>query len=145
MSLLLKTKGTTFVQSLQNIVKEAYADVFKSLEGKQCSNEDIYNHFVTVYAMGPEMAAKTTRFFVQLCQMAEINLVVKNKEKSSAATKKSTNGHRRQLRDGYIPVQAAPNFPVLLALTPEMAAMDTEELADFFRKLKTAISKAAEE
>ncbi len=141
-SRLLKTKGATFTVALQDIVRKAYKDVFQHFNGNKCSHEDIYNHFITANCLGPEMSAKTTRFFVQLCQLAEIDLGINGKEKPSIVTKKGSNGHNRNDSQMF-QMQGLPGqFPILLALTPEMAAMDTDELAQFFKKLKTAISKA---
>ncbi|MFO8101028.1 MAG: DUF5343 domain-containing protein [Dehalococcoidia bacterium] len=142
-SRLLKTKGQVFNNALQEIVKEAYRDVFEMMNGNGCTHDDMFNYFVTKHDLGPEMAAKTTRFFLQLCQMAEIDLGIRGKEKQ-APVKKSPNGRQKQDKGPFLQVQG-PGFPLLLALTPEMAAMDTEELAGFFRKLKTALAKAGEE
>jgi hypothetical protein len=33
------------------------------------------------------------------------------------------------------------HIPLVLALTPEMASMDSEQLTEFLRKLKTALAK----
>ena len=144
-SRLLKTKGATFTSALQDIVRNAYRDVFRRINGGGCSQEDIYNHFITVGGLGPEMAAKTTRFFVQLCQLAEIDLKINGKDKPSAAAIKGGNGHRKQNTGQMIQVQGPTSFPLILALTPEMAAMETEELTQFFKKLKTALAKASED
>jgi len=143
-SRLLKTKGDTFSKSLQEIVRSAYRDVFQMMNGGQCSHEDIYNHFITFHALGTEMAAKTTRFFIQLCQLAEINLEIKGREKTAKVKKKGTNGNRKYDSGTLVPLQGNNGFPLLLAITPEMAAMDTEELTHFLKKLKTAIAKASE-
>ncbi len=144
-SRLLKTKGTTFNNALQDIVKNAYRDVFQWMNGASCTHDDVYNHFITAHGLGPEMAAKTTRFFMQLCQLAEIDLGIKGKEKPSAFARKSSNGRQRRDTGQFIQVPGSAGFPLLLALTPEMAAMEVEELAQFFKKLKTALAKADEE
>ena len=147
-SRLLKTKGASFTAALQDIVRSAYGDVFHRINGGKCSQEDIYNHFITKDYLGPEMAAKTTRFFIQLCQLAEIDLGFNGKEKPlNGTTKKGTNGHHKQGSEHALPVMTGPSnqFPLILALTPEMAAMETEELAQFFKKLKTALVRASED
>ena len=144
-SRLLKTKGETFTSALQDIIRTAYGDVFRRVNGGGCSQEDIYNHFITANGLGPEMAAKTTRFFVQLCQLAEIDLKINGKEKPVSAVNNRPNGHRKSGAGQMPQVQGPSSFPLILALTPEMAAMETEELTRFFRKLKTALAKAGED
>ncbi len=146
-SRLLKTKGAPFTTALQDIVRTAYGDVFRHINGSKCSQEDIFNHFITKDYLGPEMAAKTTRFFIQLCQLAEIDLGFSGKEKPANGLKKGTNGHHKQGTEHALPVMTGPSsqFPLILALTPEMAAMETDELAQFFKKLKTALVKASED
>ncbi|MDD5094541.1 MAG: DUF5343 domain-containing protein [Dehalococcoidia bacterium] len=149
-SRLLKTKGVAFTSALQDIVRGAYKNLFQHLNGNGHSQEDIYNYFVTKEGLGPEMATKTTRFFIQLCQMAEIDLGVYGKEQPSNGingTKKITNGHRKTA--GQYPQMAqmgAPGqMPFVLTITPELAAMDTNQLADFFKKLRVALAKASED
>lgn len=145
-SRLLKTKGAPFTSALQDIVQTAYSDVFHQFNGSKYSHEDIYNHFITKHYLGPEMAAKTTRFFVQLCQLAEIDLGFNGKEKQSNGIRKGSNGGRNQDM-GQLHIQAGPSnqFPFIFALTPELAAMDTDQLTQFFKKLKTALAKANED
>ena len=139
-SKLLKTKGATFTSALQEIVRNAYKNVFACLNGRPCSQEDIYNHFVVESGLGPEMAAKTTRFFVQLCEMAEIDLGLVRKEKGGDL--KKSPGASRKAEGRTTTRSPAGPFPLFLALTPEMAAMDTEQLAEFLKKLKTAYARA---
>ncbi len=144
-SRFLKTKGAAFTATLQDIVRNAYQDVFQRMNGSKCTQEDIYNHFITENGLGAEMAAKTTRFFLQLCQLAEIDLGLNQKRKPQAVSKNGPNGHRKN--GGHISqVQGTSDgFPFVLALTPEMAAMEIEELAQLFKKLKVALVKASEE
>jgi len=152
-SRFLKAKGATFTGGLQQIVRNAYKNVFASLDGHKCSHEDVYNHFVMESGLGPEMAAKTTRFFIQLCQMAEIDLGLTQKEKAVAVPKKTPNGSRKHEAGGQCPALAGPmmpvnspsQFPLFLALTPEMAAMDAPQLAEFLKKLKTAYTQACQD
>jgi len=145
-SRLLKTKGAPFTSALQDIIRTAYKDLFHRFDGSKYSHDDIYNHFVTEHYLGTEMAAKTTRFFIQLCQLAEIDLGFNGNEKPSNGSIKSPNGSRKQdLGHGQIQTVMPNQFPLILALTPEMAAMDTDQLAQFFKKLKTALAKANED
>ncbi len=145
-SRLLKTKGAPFTTALQDIIRTAYKDLFHRFNGSKYSHEDVYNHFVTEHYLGAEMAAKTTRFFIQLCQLAEIDLGFNGNGKTSNGSARSLNGGRKQ-EPGQIQIQTGPpnQLPLILALTPEMAAMDTDQLAQFFKKLKTALAKANED
>ncbi|MCL0078746.1 DUF5343 domain-containing protein [Dehalococcoidia bacterium] len=153
-SRLLKTKGPSFTSALRNIIRSAYKNLFQRLNGGAYTAEDIYNYFVTDEDLTPEMATKTTRFFIQLCQLAEIDLGL-----TAAERKKSgSNGHRKQGKGQYSQTCPGPgpgigvcpmietgnlnHIPLVLALTPEMASMDSEQLAEFFKKLKTALAKA---
>ena len=88
------------------------------------------------------MASKTARFFVQLCQLAEIDLGFNGREKPSNGSKRGQNGHRKQDAGQMVAVGASGQIPFVLTITPEMAAMDTDQLAEFFKKIKTAIAKA---
>jgi hypothetical protein len=146
-SRLLKTKGPAFTSALQDIVRSAYQNLFQQLNGHEHSPEDIYNYFVTKEGLGPEMATKTTRFFIQICQMAEINLGLNCKEKSPAVTKRAPNGHRKitgqysQMAQIGVPGQ----IPFVFTITPEIASMETDQLAGFFKKLRIALVKASED
>ena len=65
-SRLLKTKGATYTLALQDIVRNAYSGVFRSLKPNELSRDAIYNHFVTAGGLGAEMATKATRFLTRL-------------------------------------------------------------------------------
>src|SRR3989304_1383343 len=71
-SRLLKTRGPAQTQGLQQIVRAAYGELLSSMDLAQATKEEIYNHFITEAGVGPEMAAKTTRFFIDLCLEAGI-------------------------------------------------------------------------
>jgi len=147
-SRLLKTKGPAFTAALQNIIRNAYRNLFGHLNGGAHSQEDIYNYFVAEEGLGTEMATKTTRFFIQLCQLAEIDLGFNGKAKHQNGAKKSSNGHHKQPSVYDLPggqIGALGSVPLVLNLTPEMAALDTDELAEFFKKIKAALAKASED
>jgi len=144
-SRLLKTKGPAFTAALQQIVRSAYRDVFRALREGGTTQEDIYNYFVAQAGLGPEMAAKTTRFFIQLCQLAEIDLGLK-KEGRAESRKGSSASHASRQGTPILSLGSpSGGFPLLLALTPEMASLDTEELERFFRKLRTAYARACQD
>lgn len=143
-SRLLKAKGATFTSNLQSLVREAYASLFDYLESSGFSREDIYNYFVVKEGMGAEMATKTTRFFIHLCRLAEIDIEFNGKRAPSESGRTCGSENRSsQNGTGVLgQVGSLNGFPVILALTPEMASMDTDELAEFLEKLKEAIAKA---
>jgi len=143
-SRLLKTKGAAFNSALRDIIRGAYNGLFQqlNLNGKGNSPEDIYNYFITEEGLGIEMATKTTRFFIQLCHLAEIDLGLDIPSRPSNQTSKRepTNGHRRGDQAKFV---TSNSFPLVLVLTPEMVSMDTNQLAEFFKKLRLALDKAA--
>jgi len=141
-SRLLKTKGAAFNSALRDIGRSAYKGLFQHLNGKGNSPDDVYNYFVTEESLGIEMATKTTRFFVQLCHLAEIDLGFDTRSSPSNRTlkKEPGNGHRRGDQAKFI---TSNSFPLVLTLTPEMMSMETDQLAEFFKKLKLAFEKAA--
>ena len=73
-SRLLKTRGAAFKLHLQDIIRTAYADLFASIPAGEATREKIYNYFVTEVGLAGEMATKASRFFIEICRLAEINL-----------------------------------------------------------------------
>lgn len=152
-SRLLKTRGPAYLQGLQQIVRTAYQGLFSSLNLVQATREEIYNYFITEAGVGPEMAAKTTRFFIDLCQEAGIILSPGLRKKGISGRQAepraaSTPGSRPQSKKGTAdPLKGGPQqpFPLVFALTPEMARLDEEELVEFFRKMKLAFRRAFQE
>jgi hypothetical protein len=147
-SRLLKTKGPTYTLALQDIVKNAYSGVFHKLKLKDITRDGIYNYFVTEGGLGAEMATKATRFLIRLCRLAEIEIVPDAAQPSQRA-KRRTRSQRQAYRQ---PAAASatgdngqtilPSLPFVLALTPEIAQMDVEQLTDLFRKLRTAFEQS---
>jgi hypothetical protein len=142
-SRLLKTKGPAFTSALRDIIRSAYKSLFQHLNRGAYTAEDIYNYFITEENLTPEMATKTTRFFIQLCQLAEIDLGLAAAER----IKGRSNGQRKQGKGQYSQISVCPvtqnsnHIPLVVALTPEMASMDSEQLAEFLKKLKTALAE----
>jgi hypothetical protein len=145
-SRLLKTMGSTFTLALQEIVRSAYRELFHYLDVKKATREDVYNYFVTESKLGTEMAAKAARFFITLCRMAQIELGNDAQDSSRAARGKGATNSRRRANseDGAQPKNNTPTIPLLLTLTPEMAKMDTDQLTELFRKLRTALNQSLE-
>jgi hypothetical protein len=145
-SRLLKTMGSTFTLALQEIVRSAYRELFHYLDVKKASREDVYNYFITESKLGTEMAAKAARFFITLCRMAQIELGNDAQDSSRAARGKGATNSRRRANseNGAQPKDNTPTIPLLLTLTPEMAKMDTDQLTELFRKLRTALNQSLE-
>ena len=136
-SRLLKTKGDTYSQTLKEIVRTAYADLFQRLDAGKMNRDEIYNYFVTEGGLGAEMANKATRFFVKLCELAGIDLG------SGESTPERPRGRKAGAERKAAPcpgkaVLRDSDFPLVLTLTPDTADMDVDRLTELFRKMRTA-------
>ena len=142
----LKTRGATYTLALQEIVRSAYRGLFTSLRGKDATRENIYNHFVTQGGLGAEMAAKATRFFIQLCRLATIEIAPEVQAARGERKRRSPRPHKKHpLKPAAQPTGAEPTFPLVFALTPEIADMDQEKLTELFRKMRTALRESLAE
>ena len=151
-SRFLKTRGPAYTQGLQQIVRVAYEGLFSFLDLDRATREEIYNYFITEAGVGPEMAAKTTRFFIDLCLEAGMSLgpglnpTKRTAERGASPRIGTPSLHSRARR--VAPASSAPApqpFPMVFALTPEMAQLDEHELVEFFRKMKLAFRRAFQE
>ena len=153
-SRLLKTKGATYTLALQDIVRKAYAGVFRGLRPGEVTREGIYNYFVTDGGLGAEMATKATRFLIKLCRLAEIELAPESARGASGGRKRGKVQPQPYIRQQSEPAprgqefltqpQVVPGqFPMVLALTPEMASMSVEQLTELFRKMRLALEQSA--
>jgi len=147
-SRLLKTKGATYTLALQDIVRNAYSGVFHGLKPKEITRDGIYNYFVTEGGLGAEMATKATRFLIRLCRLAEIE-IAPDAAQPTPRGKRRTRSQRQVYRHPQMEPAPGddgqtifPHLPFVLALTPEMAQMDVDQLADLFRKLRTALEQS---
>ncbi len=151
-----RTKGPVYILALQEAVKRSYQKVFSSVDIEQATKDDLFNHFIMDWSIGPEMATKASRFFIELCRMANITV--------SASL--SSGKRRRGVRSPYKPrdpsaksstakkTSETPTLaanssigsqypPFILALTPETAKMNEDELVDLFKKMVSAFKRAA--
>ncbi len=147
-SRLLKTKGATYTLALQEIVRNAYSGVFHRMKPKEITRDGIYNYFVTEGGLGAEMATKATRFLIRLCRLAEIEIAPDDAQPSHRG-KRRARSQRQIYRQSQAEAATGDNgqtglppFPFVIALTPETAAMDVDQLTDFFRKLRTALEQS---
>ncbi|MEE8471468.1 MAG: DUF5343 domain-containing protein [Dehalococcoidia bacterium] len=147
-SRLLKTKGPTYTLALQDIVRSAYSGVFRVLRPNEITRDGIYNYFVTEGSLGAEMATKATRFLLKLCRLAEIEIASDqhNAPLGSKRKPRSQQHSYRRLQSDLASqdhTRIAPStFPLVVALTPEMAGMNVEQLADLFRKMRIAYEQS---
>ncbi len=153
-SRLLKTKGTTYTQALQEIVRKAYSGVFHGLRSDGVNREGIYNYFVTEGGMGAEMANKATRFLIKLCRLAEIELAPELPRGGSRGKRRGKTQPQHYIKsqadpggtdfDMQSPTQVvSAQFPMVLALTPEMASLSQEQLNELVRKMRIALEQSA--
>jgi len=147
-SRLLKTKGATYTQALQDIVRKAYSGVFRGLKSRELTRDAVYNYFVTQGGLGTEMATKATRFLITLCRQAEIE-VAPDEPRPARRNQSKPRPQRQSYRypqPGATPPDDGPpgypTIPFVLALTPETARMDVEDLTELFRKLRVAFEQA---
>lgn len=165
---LLKTRGGAFTLNLQEIVREAYGDLFREIRPREATQEAVYNFFVARLRLGGEMATKATRFFISLSRWAGLALPEEpplrrgagrvaagaaaspNARSLSTATsplvRGNASGRARPSRAARTEV-ASPSpappagrtaLPFMLAITPETAQLDEDELVDLFRKIRRA-------
>ena len=135
-SRLLKTRGPSYLLALQDIVKTAYRDLFDQLDMRNATKDQIHNYFVTDLGMGIEMAAKASRFFISLCQQADLSInpdlttsretVTSDKRKAGTTAKKRTATRKRETLAESPSFDLSPTF--MLAITPETANMELDEL-----------------
>ncbi len=96
----LRTRGPAFNLALEEIVHDAYRDLFDAVDLRRASKDEVYNYFVTQAGLGMEMAQKATRFLVGLCQLAGLELspmLEASARKSTPAAARSAappRGHR---------------------------------------------------
>jgi hypothetical protein len=147
-SRLLKTKGPTYTLALQDIVRSAYSGVFRGLRPNEITRDGIYNYFVTEGGLGSEMATKATRFLLKLCRLAEIEISSDQHDTSARSKRKprtQQHSYRRLQSDlaGQDQSRIVPtSFPLVVALTPELAELNVDQLADLFRKMRIAYEQS---
>ncbi|MBI2305406.1 MAG: DUF5343 domain-containing protein [Chloroflexi bacterium] len=148
-SLSLKTRGPTYILALQDILRQAYNDLFRGLNLKEASREAVYNYFVTQERLGAEMATKATRCFLALCHLGQVELssglLEVGSRRGTRRGKTPPTPQPRQKKDAVhlSPIPPAPPSPFILAITPEMAEMDEERLTAFLKRLRRALNRAA--
>ena len=144
-SRLLKTRGGAFILNLQTIVRDAYANLFREVDLKQATREDIYNYFVTHEKLGSEMSTKATRFFTQICRFAEIdlpNVLPPRRGRARAAAGVQPRRPASPRGRNGVTATAVGSPPFLLLITPEIAALDEDRLTALFEKIGNALRRA---
>jgi hypothetical protein len=149
-SRLLKTRGPSYLLALQDIVKTAYRDLFDQVDMKSATKNQIHNYFVTDLGLGIEMAAKASRFFIGLCQQADLTIntdLITAKEAAASDRRKAAPTARRRVAASKRETSAeSPTFDLsptfVLAITPETADMELDELTALFKKIRQAMKRA---
>jgi len=155
-SRLLKTRGAAFKLHLQDIIRAAYRDLFASVPAAEATRERIYNYFVAEEGLAGEMATKATRFFAEVCRLAEISLGTAVKSPALKEEGKKKPSSPPTLATPEQPGVASPStmpagrtrentLPFLFAITPELAAMSEEELYQLLVKLNRVFRRIAAE
>lgn len=148
---LLRTRGPAFTLALQQIIRAAYQDLFNTLDPSRATRDQIYNYFVTRLGMGPEMATKSARFFMGLCQWAEIEVepeAPRRRGRKPGISAPRNNARSRlagQVRsDISTGTTTPPSFraPFVFALTSDLGSMSEDDLAQLFRKVGGALQRA---
>ncbi len=163
-SRLLKTRGPAFNMNMQAIIKRAYSEIFDRFELQTVSRDELFNFFITDAGMGTEMAVKATRFFIDVCKLAEFEmntgLEVKRGRKPGSRNKTtlarevddySDDGAdpraRRRRSAVAAPATATPagGFMLNLTVSPELMLLDEERLTAFFVRLRRSLDRAFSE
>ncbi|MBM2826251.1 MAG: hypothetical protein HW403_315 [Dehalococcoidia bacterium] len=150
-----KTRGPAYTLALQESIRKAYSAIFSGLDLRQAAKEDVYNYFVMEMNMGPEMAAKAARFFVELCRVAELELSPALQTSGRRGRPTSALRKRRSNKEKTAPLMvatlsptsstatSAPSYlPIVLTVTPETVSMGEDELALQYKKMLTAFQRA---
>lgn len=84
----LQVMGEEFVKNLNEVVRNAYADLFSRLDVSKDSREHIRNYFSRNYS--PSQSEKATVLFLDLCKEANIAVAPKTVAQNAEAPKKDT-------------------------------------------------------
>lgn len=147
-SRMLKTKGATYTLALQDIIRGTYSGLFRALRPSELTRDGIYNYFVTDGSLGAEMATKATRFLTKLCRLAEIEIVADQNHPPTRGKRRpraQTHTYQRVQANPVSPDgadQANSAFPLVLAVTPETAQLNVDELTDLFRRMRIAYEQS---
>jgi hypothetical protein len=147
---LLKARGPLLTLNLQKVVREAYPSMFRKLDLRSATRDDIYNHFLADLGLQPEMASKATRFFLELVRAAGFTVGSERPEGADeriedvrrAAAEPSAAG-RRPLRTPARAASADAASPTLSVVLPaESLSMSEDELTALFSRVLRAWRRA---
>jgi len=80
----LQMRGEEFKPNLEEVVRNAYAELFSKVDPARDSRANIINFFMKHYGISPSGAEKATTLFLDLCAEADIPTL---QEKTSTALK----------------------------------------------------------
>jgi hypothetical protein len=142
---LLRLRGPAYQQHLKRVVQSAYSELFEHVSIGSATRDDIHNFFVANRGLSPEMARKATRFFLELCELADIRAGTAEEQKRS---------HSGSVKPAPRPAPpAAPVAPPSVStqpmfsfvLSPALLGLDDTELAELFRRVRRAVERAWQE
>ncbi|MFN8532709.1 MAG: DUF5343 domain-containing protein [Dehalococcoidia bacterium] len=148
---LLKARGAVQTLNLQQIVREGYPTLFRKLDMRTASRDDIYNHFLADLGLQPEMAAKATRFFLELARAAGLQIGVERSDlhddrpldlRRSAGDAKA-RARVAPVRPAAIEIQRSDAPTLSIVMPSETVSMSEDELAGFFGRVIRAWRTAA--
>ncbi|MCS6801852.1 MAG: DUF5343 domain-containing protein [Chloroflexota bacterium] len=142
---LLKARGAVQLLNLQQIVRDAYPTLFRKLDLRAATRDDIYNHFLADLGLQPEMAAKATRFFLELARAAGFQVGIERADSHDERTAElrrtaepgSASRRTRTAQPRAVAAEGTRSDPPALSLVlpAEALSMSEEELAGFFGRL----------
>ena len=142
---LLRLRGPAYQQHLRRVVQTAYAELFEHVSLASANRDDIHNFFVARRGLSPEMARKATRFFLELCELADIRAgsAEEQKRSHSGSTKPAARPPAMQPSAAPLPLVPQPTFSFVLS--PALLGLDDGELTELFRRVRRAVERAWQE
>lgn len=146
----LQTSGDEFKHNLEQVVRNAYSDLFAWLDPAVDDREHVRNFFARSYS--PATAEKATAVFLDLCGESEIPLKEERPKKEAVSprpkrpvTRPSTRRETPPVPEGEAqPISQSPQLAVRID-SKDFASMEPEQIRSFFEGLSKVIAKETEE
>lgn len=140
---LIRVRGMAFTENLRKIIREAYGELHQQLDISK-STDEVYNYFVLRARLKPEMARKATRFFVQLCQLADLSITDSKVNEEEKKPIQRPQGKKKR-RSPTVSTGSQLVFNLTLAVDPALARMEEADLAILVRKIMNVAREVASE
>lgn len=148
----LQTSGDEFKRNLEQVVRNAYSDLFAWLDPAVDDREHIKNFFARSYS--PATAEKATAVFLDLCGEAGIPLKVETTKKQEVSAKPRKRP-AAPIREGETPPEfretmepparnESPRFDVRID-SKDFVSMQPDQIQAFFDGLSKVVRQAREE